>query len=156
MTGWLSRALFGPERMGYWRSCLEADGHHQHTRRAPAAPRLAEIADEIADLTRRLQRQIRNLEDDAITEAGRRQITRRIGELEAAIDARQALASVLERDEEQQPAGIAAVEHALDRLPRLPAAFPTRPTPRRAASATPSTCRLGTTQKIASSTYRSP
>jgi hypothetical protein len=58
---------------------------------------------EIADLPRRLQRQVPNLEADDITPAARRQITSRMAELEATISRRQADANQTRADLDRLP-----------------------------------------------------
>lgn len=118
ITSWLGYAVFGPDRAGYWRDCLTAaDGHDR--RHAPVPARLAEINDEIADLTRRLQRQVLNLEADDLTPAARRQITTRLGELETNITRRQAAAETLRADVGQSPPDVDETTEALARLPQL-------------------------------------
>jgi hypothetical protein len=61
---WLNYAIFGQDRLSYWRECLDAAEADRNNGRAPAATRLAESNSEIADLSRRLQRPILNLKAD--------------------------------------------------------------------------------------------
>jgi site-specific DNA recombinase len=61
----LANALFGPERIDYWRHCIDAAAEPE--RAVPAAARAQEIEVEIADLERRLGRQLLNLEADDVT-----------------------------------------------------------------------------------------
>jgi site-specific DNA recombinase len=91
----------------------------RHRRRAPAGARLAEINNEIADLTRRLQRQVLNLEADDITPAARCQITTRMAELEATIMRRQADADQARAELDSLPPDIDETSQALARLPEL-------------------------------------
>jgi site-specific DNA recombinase len=119
ITSWLAYAIFGPDRADYWRGCLTASDTHEHQRRAPVAARLTETNSDIADLTRRLQRQILNLEADDITPAARRQVTTRIGELETDITKRQATAEALRDELDQLPPDIDQTTEALARLPQL-------------------------------------
>jgi site-specific DNA recombinase len=76
----LAKALFGPERADYWRQCLEEAAEPE--RIASAADRAKEVEAEIADLERRLDRQVLNLEADDVTPALRRRIAGRVAELE--------------------------------------------------------------------------
>ncbi len=97
VTGYLTTAIFGPSRADYWRAALaeaDADGTVKADRESKAQ-RLAEIEATIADLTRRLQRQILNLEDDQLPGVARQQIMNRIGQLEADIATHQAMADQL-------------------------------------------------------------
>ena len=79
----LATALFGPDRTGYWRACLESAAEPE--RAAPAKERAEEIEAEIADVERRLTRQLVNLEADDVTPALRRRVGERVAELEDAI-----------------------------------------------------------------------
>ena len=76
----LAAALFGPDRRDYWRACLEEAATPEHV--APAGARRVEVEAEIADLERRLDRQVLNLEADDVTPALRRRVAERIAELE--------------------------------------------------------------------------
>jgi hypothetical protein len=114
-----STPIFGPDRVAYWRECLTASQTQGHSRRAPAGARLAEINNEIADLTRRLQRQVLNLEADDITPAARRQITTRMAELEATVTRRQADADQARAELDSLPPDIDETSQALARLPQL-------------------------------------
>ena len=79
----LATALFGPERTEYWRHALDAATEPERT--APAKERASEIEAEIADLERRIGRQLVNLEADDATPGLRRRVGERLAELEAAI-----------------------------------------------------------------------
>jgi hypothetical protein len=119
ITTWLSYAVFGPDRLDYWRGALTASDTHEHRRRAPVTAHLAEINSQTAELTRRLQRQVLNLEADDITPAARRQITTRIGELETAITRRQADAEQVRAELDSLPPDIDETTEALTRLPQI-------------------------------------
>ncbi|MGH3117920.1 MAG: hypothetical protein ACRDQ2_12575, partial [Gaiellales bacterium] len=74
---------------------------------------------EVADLERRLSRQLLNLEADDPTPALRRRIATRVGELEDAIaERRQQLGSLADQAAEEPPA-FADVAPLLSRLPHL-------------------------------------
>jgi CheY-like chemotaxis protein len=129
ITGWLSYAIFGPDRADYWHSCLVATHTQQRQHRAPVADRLAEIESQIADLSRRLQRQIINLEADDITTTLRRQITARIADLDSQIATRQTAADALCRERDDVPQDIDETADALARLPHLAAHLADMPQP---------------------------
>ncbi len=74
----LATALFGPERTGYWRTCLDAAAEPEAA--APAQARTQEIEAETADLERRLTRQLVNLEADDVTSALRRRVGQRVAD----------------------------------------------------------------------------
>jgi len=113
----LTTALFGPDCIAYWRHCLDAAAEPGHT--APAAQRTQEVETEVADLERRLSRQLLNLEADDVTTAIRRRIADRIAELEAAIaDRHHRLAALAEQAATAAPT-LADVAPLLDRLPIL-------------------------------------
>jgi DNA invertase Pin-like site-specific DNA recombinase len=121
---YLATAIFGPDRAAYWHDALAADADAADgakTDRQTCAARLAELEATTADLTRRLQRQIINLEDDQLPAVARKQIAARIGQLEADITTHRDIADQL-RDPggddtaHQDPDEIAA---ALARLPEL-------------------------------------
>jgi len=113
----LATTLFGPERTDYWRTCLEAAAESEHA--APAKERAAEIEAEIADLERRIGRQLMNLEADDVTPALRRRVGERLAELEAAIAERQELLVALARISATEAPKLADVAPLLDRLPIL-------------------------------------
>ena len=113
----LATALFGRERTGYWRTCLEAAAEPE--RAAPAKERAAEIEAEITDLERRLTRQLVNLEADDVTAALRRRVGQRVAELEDAIAERRERLVVLARESATQAPTLADVAPLLDRLPIL-------------------------------------
>ncbi len=113
----LATALFSPERTGYWRTCLETATEPE--RAAPANERAEEIEAEIADLERRLTRQLVNLEADAVTAALRRRVGQRVAELEEAIAERREWLVALARDSATEAPTLADVAPLLDRLPIL-------------------------------------
>ena len=129
ITSWLSYAVFGPDRSTYWRQALAASTDQEHNRRAPVAARLAETTADVAELNRRLQRQVLNLEADDITPAARRQITTRIAELETAIGQRQADADHLRAELDSLPPDIDQTTAALARLPEVADNLADRPQP---------------------------
>src|SRR2546428_7878549 len=71
-VGFMSTALFGAERQDYWRRWLADSGREQET--APAHARLQEPRTEIADLERRIERQVANLEAEDPTHSLRRRV----------------------------------------------------------------------------------
>ncbi len=113
----LATALFGPERSGYWRTCLDAAAEPE--RAAPTKERAAEVEAEIADLVRRLTRQLVNLEADDVTAALRRRVGQRVAELEDAIAERRERLVALDRESATQAPTLADVAPLLDRLPVL-------------------------------------
>jgi len=113
----LATALFGPERSGYWRTCLDAAAEPERT--APAKKRAEEIEAEIVDLERRLTRQLLNLEVDDVTSALRRRVGERVAEMEAAIAERQEHLVALARASSTEAPTLADVVPLLDRLPIL-------------------------------------
>ena len=121
----LATALFGPERTGYWRTCLEAAAEPE--RAAPAKERAAEIEAEITDLERRLTRQLANLEADDVTAALRRRVGQCVAELEAAIAERRARLVALAREPIPEAPTLADVAPLLDRLPILASSLGSAP-----------------------------
>ena len=119
ITAWLSHAVFGPDRARYWQECLDAAGVHEQQRRAPTAGRLAEINIEIADIHRRLNRQVMNLEADDITPTVRRHITTRIGDLESDLGDRQKSADTLRAELDRLPPDINETVAAFAHLPDI-------------------------------------
>ena len=117
VCGFLGQALFGPERESYWQARI-ADATEEAPA-APAAQRLAEINTEIADLERRLSRQIANLEADDTTAALRRRIAERVGELEAAIADRRARVERLAAEMAEAPPTPAEMASLVERLPLI-------------------------------------
>ncbi len=91
------------------------------SRKPPRRPRLApsEIEAEIADLERRLTRQLVNLEADDATAALRRRVGQRVAELEDAIAERQERLVELARASATEAPTLADVAPLLDRLPIL-------------------------------------
>ena len=121
----LATALFGPERTGYWRSCLEAATEPE--RAAPAKERAEETEVEIADLERRLTRQLVNLEADDVTAALRRHVGQRVAELEDAIaERRHRLVAPAQACTTEAPT-FADAAPLLDRLPILATSLDTVP-----------------------------
>ncbi len=121
----LANALFGPERTGYWRTCLDAAA--QPERAAPTKERAEEIEAEIADLERRLTRQLVNLEADDVTAALRRRVGQRVAELEDAIAERRERLVALARASATEAPTLADVAPLLDRLPILVTSLDTAP-----------------------------
>jgi site-specific DNA recombinase len=113
----LAASLFGPQRIDYWRHCLEAASEPEHC--APTTERANEIEAEITELERRLERQLLNLEADDITPALRRHVARRVDELEAAIGARREQLGAIDRTSPTEAPRLADVAPLLDRLPIL-------------------------------------
>ena len=113
----LAVALFGPERTDYWRTCLEAAAEPE--RAAPAKARAHEIEAGIADLERRLARQLVNLEADDVTAALRRRVGQRVAELEDAITERHERLLALARESATEAPTLADVAPLLHRLPVL-------------------------------------
>src|SRR6266542_74551 len=101
VVGFLSTALFGPQRQTYWRRRLADSEVKQST--APAAERLKEVTSEVTDLQRRIERQIANLEAEDTTPALRRRIAARIAELEEAVEDRRQRASALAQEVADAP-----------------------------------------------------
>jgi site-specific DNA recombinase len=121
----LATALFGPERTGYWRTCLETAAEPE--RAAPAKERADEIEAEIADLERRLTRQLINLEADDVSAALRRRVGERVTELEDAIAERRDHLVALARESMTEAPTLADVAPLLDRLPILATSLDTVP-----------------------------
>ncbi len=113
----LSTAIFGPDRVTYWERCLDAAGAPEPS--APLADRLNELEEEIADLERRLSRQVANLEGDDVTPALRRRIADRVAELEAEIEGRRGRVRALRDHMLEVPPAPTEVALLLDRLPLL-------------------------------------
>ncbi len=86
ILGFLAEAVFGPGRESYWRHNLTVAT--EPDRRAPVLERFDELAAEVADLERRLDRQVLALEAEEVTPALRRRIAQRVAELEEAINER--------------------------------------------------------------------
>src|SRR5207248_4372263 len=76
VADFLSTATFGPDRVTYWERCLDAAGAPEPS--APLADRLDELDEEVADLERRLSRQVANLEGNDVTPTLRRRIADRV------------------------------------------------------------------------------
>ena len=110
----LATALFDPERTDYWRHALDAAA--ELVRLAPAKERASEIEAEIADLERRIGRQLVNLEADDVTPGLRRRIGERVAELEAAIADHQERLVALPRASATGAPTLADVAPLFDRL----------------------------------------
>jgi len=121
----LATALFGPERTDYWRHALDTATEPEHA--APAKERAEEIEAEIADLERRLTRQLANLEADDVTSALRRRVGQRVAELEDAIADRQERLVALARASATEAPTLADVAPLLDRLPILASSLDAAP-----------------------------
>ncbi len=121
----LATALFGPERTDYWRHALDAATEPERT--APARERASEIEAEIADLERRIGRQLVNLEADDVTPALRRRAGERVAELEDAIAERRERLVALARASATEAPTLADVAPLLDRLPILASSLDAAP-----------------------------
>ncbi|MDA8360266.1 MAG: recombinase family protein, partial [Actinomycetota bacterium] len=121
----LATALFGPERTDYWRHALDATAEPERT--APARERASEIEAEIADLERRIGRQLVNLEADDVTPALRRRVSQRLDELETSIADRRERLVALARASATETPTLADVAPLLDRLPILATRLDTAP-----------------------------
>jgi hypothetical protein len=86
---------------------------------APAKERASEIEAEIADLERRIGRQLVNPEADDVTPALRRRVGERVVELEDAITERRERLVTLARESATEAPTLADVAPLLDRLPIL-------------------------------------
>ena len=109
------------EEQTYWRRRLADSDLKQSA--APAAERIKEITAEVADLQRRIERQVANLEAEDTTPALRRRIAARIAELEEAVDDRRRRTTALVQEATDAPPTPADLATALDQLPlidRLP------------------------------------
>jgi site-specific DNA recombinase len=121
----LTSALFGADRIGYWTRAL--DDAADPDRVAPAGARLAEIQDELADLERRLGRQLLNLEAEETTPTLRKRIAVRVAELEDTITDRQQRARELAEQADSEAPTLVDVAPLLDRLPILAGALTETP-----------------------------
>ena len=121
----LATALFGTERTDYWRTCLEVVAEPEAA--APTHARAQEIETEIADLERRLNRQLVNLEADDVTPALRRRVAQRVDELETAIAERRERLVALAQESATAAPTLAHVAPLLDRLPILATSLDTAP-----------------------------
>ncbi|HVB27145.1 MAG TPA: recombinase family protein, partial [Mycobacteriales bacterium] len=114
---YLGTAIFGPDRLAYWTRCLDAAAGPERT--APAAERIKATQAELADLERRLGRQLLNLETEETTPALRRRVAARVAELEEAITERgQRIEDLTEQATAEAPT-LADVAPLLDALPVL-------------------------------------
>jgi hypothetical protein len=117
VVGFMATALFGPERQDYWRRRLADSGREEEA--APAHARLEQLRAEIADLERRIERQVANLEAEDATPSLRRRVGARIAELEEALEERRQQANALAAQSADAPPTVADLTTALDRLPLL-------------------------------------
>jgi hypothetical protein len=127
ITGWLATAILGPERADYWNAALGATDDKEE--REETCQRLAEIDRDVQDLTRRLHRQIVNLEDENLSTVARSQTCVRIGELEADLATLQAMAEQLRSQAESDTASPDEIATAVARLPQLAEALTGMPQP---------------------------
>jgi site-specific DNA recombinase len=127
MINWLGQALFGSSSTDYWQTTLTAAAATEQATTPPLAQRLAEVDADLADLGRRLDRQVATLETDEATPALRRHVATRIAELETAIADRTKQATSLRSQLHQLPTGPADITAWLARLPDLAAALPRMP-----------------------------
>ena len=125
MRPFFAAALFGPGREDYWRRCLEEAATPDRV--APANARRHEVTAEIAELERRLDRQVCGLESDEVTPMLRRRVAARIAEPEEAIAERHTRLAALEAETQAGPVSFAAVAPLLDRLPILASSLDTGP-----------------------------
>ena len=88
VSEWLTAAVFGPERLDYWREALAASAAPRPS--SSARDRVGEIVAEIGDIERRIERQVLALEDDDAPPGLRRRVAERVAQLEAAADDRRA------------------------------------------------------------------
>ncbi len=114
-TTFLSRAVYGPDRLAYWTQVLGAAD--QPDAAAPVRARMTEIEHASADSERRLRNQVLALEDDQITAPARRRISDRIAELEQEIAGHQASLGKLRAELDATPPDAPTVADVLDRLP---------------------------------------
>lgn len=117
VLGFLAHAVFGPERLEYWRQCLDAT--NQVEERPAHAAREKELEAEIADLERRLDQQVLSLEAEDCTASLRRRVHARIGELDEALEQRRRQLKDLAAQAAPAPPQLADVEDVLMKLPVL-------------------------------------
>jgi hypothetical protein len=154
LFGFLTSALFGADRVGYWTRAL--DDAADPERVAPAGARLAEIQDELADLERRLGRQLLNLEAEETTPALRKRIAVRVAELEDTIaDWQQRAANSPNRPTVKRPRWPTSPRCSTG-YPSLLADSPTRHSARCARGSSRSSWRSATNRATKRSTWRSP
>lgn len=115
--GFMSAALFDPERQDYWRRRLADSRREEET--APARDRLEELRAEITELERRIERQVANLEAEDATPSLRRRVGARVAELEEAVEERRQHANALAAQSADAQPTVADLTTALDRLPLL-------------------------------------
>ena len=121
----LTEGLFGPKRQTYWHRRLKQSEVQRAA--APAVQRLKEVTGEIADLKRRIERQVANLEAEDTTPGLRRRIAGRIAELEQALEEREERARRLAEEAADAPPTAAELGAALDRLPVITERLPHLP-----------------------------
>jgi hypothetical protein len=107
--------VFGPDREQYWRHALTVATKPKP--RAPTLGRAEELAQEIAELEGRLERQVVGLESEHVTPALRRRVGQRVAELEDAISERQ---KRLDRLAAQAPREAPRGDDVATALARLP------------------------------------
>jgi uncharacterized coiled-coil protein SlyX len=123
----IGESLFGTDRVDYWRTCLEAS--NDPGKAAPAAARAKEITADIADLERRIARQLITLEEEDATPALLRRVSQRIEELEATVAERNESLAVLVAQSATEAPEISDVAALLNRLPILASGLATAPQP---------------------------
>lgn len=115
ILGFLATAVFGPDREEYWRHALTVAAKPEP--RAPTLGRAEELAQEIADLEGRLERQVMGLESEDVTPALRRRVAQRVAELEEAISERQVRLERLAAQVAREAPQVDDVATVLARLP---------------------------------------
>ncbi len=126
VTGFLATNVYGPERHTYWNARLASADTPDPA--APARARACELEREIADLHARLDRQIRNLEDDDVSAEFRRRVAARVTTLEHDLAARHDTLRKLHAEIDATPTPNAAnVGRLLAALPLLADALPELP-----------------------------
>jgi hypothetical protein len=148
----LADAVFGPVRHDYWQRCLDQAGGPE--RAAPASERIKELTAEVADLERRLARQLINLEADDLTPSLRRRINERVSELEDAITERNQRRSALAEQAATETPSLADVAPLLDRLLSWRRSWPIYRRRSSGLSSTGCSSRSSTTRPRALSTSR--
>jgi site-specific DNA recombinase len=126
VTRFLATNVYGPERHAYWNARLASADTPDPA--APARARARELQREVADLHARLDRQIRNLEDDDVSAEFRRRVAARVTTLEHDLAARQDTLRKLHAEIDATPSlNAAAVERLLAAMPLLADALPQLP-----------------------------
>jgi hypothetical protein len=122
---YLGTAVFGPDRAAYWDHCLTAAAEPDAS--PPSAEQVKRLAAEIADLERRMSRQLLNLEAADTTPGLRRRVGERVGELEDAIAARRQQIEALGKKAAVEAPVFADVAPLLAQLPVLATSLHTLP-----------------------------